>query len=441
MKIISDKNREIALWVKDYALEQGASAVRVTLAAGVSNSFEFRDQQLDTLESSTESSLQVELFVDQKYGSFASNRLEKDDLKLLIEQGIDAVKYLGKDECKQLPNPERYFKGSDIDLNIYDPNYLNIQTDDKLAIAKKGIDEIYNQHPDIISITSAYSDSISSVFMIDSNGFEAQTDRTNYSLVVSVSLKTATDARPEAYWYDIATHWDLLQKEGIAKIALEKALQKVGQEKVASGQYQMLLDNMTSTKLLSPIISALSGGAIQQRNSFLIDKIGKKLFPDQLTIIDKPHQKNKLGSRFYDGEGVATTERVIIENGVLKTYFIDTYNSLKLGIEPTIASSTGLCMQLGDKDHKELMSNIEKGIWVTGFNGGNTNPTTGDFSFGIEGFFIEKGQIVKPVSEMNITGNLLSLWANLAEIGNDPRKNVASQIPSLLFNDVSFSGL
>lgn len=441
MGIISDKNKEIALWAKKHALEQGVDAVRIVLVAGTNNSFEFRDTLLENLESSTENSLNIELFVNRRYGTFSTNRLDRDELETLIQQGIESVKNLAKDECRQLPDPQRYYKKGDTVLEICDAGYFDISTDQKLQIGQKIAEEIYKTHPDIISIASSYSDSISSVYINDSNGFEVQTDKTSYSLMVSVSLKTESDARPEAYWYDVATHWENLQKEGGGKIALEKAMQKIGQTKVLSGKYTMLLDNMTSTRLLSPLISALSGSSIQQRSSFLINKLNKKLFSEKLTLIDKPHQKKKIGSRLYDGEGVATRERTIIENGVLKTYFIDTYNSLKLGMEPTIASASGLCMQLGNKSHKELLRGITKGIWVTGFNGGNTNPTTGDFSFGIEGFLIEDGRVIKPVSEMNITGNLLTLWAKISEIGNDPRKNISTQIPSIVFDDVNFSGL
>lgn len=440
MNIISAQNKEIALWCKQYALEQGADAVRIVLVASTNNSFEFRNEQLENLESSTENGLNIELFVDQKYGNFSSNRLEKEELKTFIQQGIASVRYLAKDQYRQLPSPERYYTDK-IDLELVDQQYFNIPTDKKLNIAKKASEEILNSHPDIISISSSYADSISSVYIADSNGFEAQTDKTTYSLMVSVSLKTSSDARAEDFWYDVATHWDELQKEGIGKKALSRALERVGQGKIASGKYTMLLDNMSASRLLSPIISAMSGGAIQQRNSFLLDKLDQKLFSEKLTIVDRPHQKGKIGSRLYDGEGVATSERIIIDKGQLKTYFIDTYNSAKLGMPPTIASSSGLCLQLGNKTHEQLIEEINKGIWVTGFNGGNTNSSTGDFSFGVEGFLIEDGKVTKPISEMNITGNLLTLWTKIVEIGNNPRKNISSQIPSIVFDDVSFSGL
>ncbi|MDR2564169.1 MAG: TldD/PmbA family protein, partial [Prevotellaceae bacterium] len=119
----------------------------------------------------------------------------------------------------------------------------------------------------------------------------------------------------------------------------------------------------------------------------------------------------------------------------------DTYNANRLKMEPTISGASILTFNTGDRNLDGMIADMKKGILVTGFNGGNSNGNTGDFSFGVEGFLIENGKLVKPVSEMNITGNLLTLWANLLEVGNDARLNSSWRVPSLLFDDVSFSGL
>jgi PmbA protein len=203
----------------------------------------------------------------------------------------------------------------------------------------------------------------------------------------------------------------------------------------------MLIDNLSGGRLLSPLISALYGSAIQQKNSFLIDKLGEKIVSEKITLIDDPHIPQARGARWFDGEGVATKKSSIIEKGVLGMYFIDTYYGGKLGMEPTVQAPSIINFQLGDKNFDQLLATIDKGIWITGFNGGNSNSTTGDFSFGIEGFLIENGQPVKPLNEMNITGNLLTLWQNIIEIGNDPRLTSSWRIPSILFDAVNFSGL
>ena len=277
--------------------------------------------------------------------------------------------------------------------------------------------------------------------MVDSNGFEGQQAQTSFNISADVSLKGDGDARPESWWYDSALFWNQLQKEGIGRKALERALRKLGQEKIKSGKYPMLVDNMNAVRLLSPMISAMNGEALAQKNSFLIDMLGKQITADKLTLTDEPHLSKAQGYRRFDGEGVATQQRTVIENGVLQTYFIDTYNANRLKMAPTISGASILTFKTGDRDLDGLIANMQKGILVTGFNGGNSNSNTGDFSFGVEGFLIENGKLVKPVSEMNITGNLLTLWANLLEVGKDARLNSSWRVPSLLFDDVSFSGL
>ncbi len=142
--------------------------------------------------------------------------------------------------------------------------------------------------------------------MIASNGFEGETVDSGFNISVSVSLKTDGDARAESYWYDSAVYWNDLKKGGIAKVALERALRKIGQKKIKSGKYSMLLDNTTASRLLSPMISAMYGVSLQQKNSFLLDKLGQKIASDKLTIKDTPpHLKRSFGARWFDGEGVA----------------------------------------------------------------------------------------------------------------------------------------
>jgi PmbA protein len=146
------------------------------------------------------------------------------------------------------------------------------------------------------------------------------------------------------------------------------------------------------------------------------------------------------GARWFDGEGVATAKRTVIDRGVLRTYYIDTYSGGKLGAEPTVQSPSILTCELGSRNFDQLLAAMDKGIWVTGFNGGNSNSTTGDFSLSIEGFLVEKGKPAKPVNEMNITGNLLNLWKNVLEVGNDPRLISPQRFPSIVFDKVNFSG-
>lgn len=439
--MITEQHKDTAQWAMQLALQNGCQAARVSTITANNNSFEYRNTQLDKLHQSSENKLYIELFVNGKYGTFSTNRIEKAGLETFIKEGIISTKYLAKDTFRQLPNSDRYYKGDSRGLDLYDNSFDNISTDKKLNITRQAVEEIYGSDKRIISITSSYDDGVGAEYMIASNGFEAESIDSAFNLTIEVALKTDGDARAESYWFDSSVYWDDLKKTGIGKIALERALRKIGQQKIKSGRYDMLLDNTTASRLFSPIMGAMYGTALQQKNSFLLDKLGQQITSDKLTVTDTPHLARAFGARWFDGEGVATKERVIIDKGILQTYFIDTYNSLKMDIEPTIASPSIIQTTPGGRNSDEILRSVQKGIWITGFNGGNSNPTTGDFSFGIEGFLIEGGIATTPVNEMNITGNILVLWKNLAEVGNDPRESSPWRLPSLLFSDVNFSGL
>ncbi|MDR3061890.1 MAG: TldD/PmbA family protein [Dysgonamonadaceae bacterium] len=438
--MISQEHKDLARWAMKYALSKGCSDARISVYSGTNNSFDYRDTQLEKLEQSSENGMSIQLYVDGRYASYSTNRLDKNELERFIANGIEATRFLAKDEFRQLPKPERYYKGDGKGLEIYDYDYSKVSVDDKMALIKENAAEVYGKDERLISVTASYSDGISSSFMITSNGFEGESDTTYYSISADTSMKGAGDSRPQSYWYDSAVFWDKLEKKNIGKIAYERTVRKLGQEKIASGVFPMLVDNTQITRLLSPIIAAIYGNAIQQKNSFLIDKIGEKIISDKFTLTDDPHISGARGSRWFDGEGVATKKRTVIENGVLKMYYIDTYSGLKLNMEPTIQGPSLLNCVHGNKNFDQLLASVEKGIWITGFNGGNSNSTTGDFSFGIEGFLIENGKAIKPLNEMNITGNLLELWKNVIEVGNDPKMNSSWRIPSILFDKVSFSG-
>ncbi|MBQ2501067.1 MAG: TldD/PmbA family protein, partial [Bacteroidales bacterium] len=192
----------------------------------------------------------------------------------------------------------------------------------------------------------------------------------------------------------------------------------------------------------SPVLKALSAYSIQQNNSFLTGKLGEKVFPDSLTIIDDCRVPLKRGSYLFDSEGVATKTVPIIEKGVVKEYFVNTYMAGKMGIEPTIESATRPKVQAWPRPgltQTEILEMCGSGILVTGFNGGNSNSSTGDFSYGIEGFAFENGKITHPVREMLITGNFITLWNNLIAAGEDVRGCMSKVIPTLAFSNVDFS--
>jgi PmbA protein len=276
--------------------------------------------------------------------------------------------------------------------------------------------------------------------MVASNGFEGDTENTYYALSASVSVTDGV-ARPQGSWYESSIFSDQLIRKDIGTKALKRAVDRLGQAKIASAKMPMIIENKMAGGALRPLIQALNGYAIQQKQSFLIGMHGKKIGSDLMTLVDDPFIVSGRGSRLFDSEGMATEKRNVVDNGVLKTYYIDTYYAKKLEMEATTGSTTNLVFKPGEKDLEGLLADIDRGILVTGFNGGNSNGATGDFSYGIEGFLVEKGTLVQPVAEMNITGNFKEIWHNLVAVGSDVDPSRSWRLPSLVFDQIDFSGI
>jgi PmbA protein len=202
----------------------------------------------------------------------------------------------------------------------------------------------------------------------------------------------------------------------------------------------MLVENRAASRLLSVFQGAMTARSIQQKASYLDGMLGKQIVNPKFTMIDDPFIEKGLNSRVFDGEGIAARKLVMIDKGILKNYYVDNYYGLKAGMELTTASPSNLVFEYGNKSFDELAKKMSNGIIVNGFIGGNSNPTTGDFSFGVVGLLVENGEIVHPVNEMNISGNGKDFFNQLEEMGNDPYMYSSYRIPSMLFNEVNFSG-
>ena len=436
-----EEKYSIAKWALEHAIKNGAQQARVSIYNNNSSQIEVRDEKIDKLQESNRNGMRINLYVDKKYSSISTSRItNKEELGKFIEDAIAGARYLAEDEFRSLPDPDRYYKGGGPDLKSVDPNFTSVDPQQKVKDAFNMEKEVLGADERIISVSSSYRDGMSGRVMVDSNGFEGDTENSYYFLSTSVSVSDGT-ARPQGSWYESAIFSDQLKRKDIGKKALKRALDRLGQEKIQSGKMPMIVENKMADRVLQPVLSALNGSAIQQKQSFLIDRLGTKIGSNLLNLTDDPFIVSGRGSRLFDNEGMATKKRSVIEKGVLKTYFIDTYYGKKLGMEPNSGSTTNLVFKLGSKDLDGLLADIDRGILVTGFNGGNANPVTGDFSYGIEGFLVEQGKLTKAVAEMNITGSYKNLWNKLVAVGSDPDLSRSWRVPSLVFDQVDFSGI
>ncbi len=470
----------------EYACKNGASAARIALNKNIVNALNTLNGELDKVTRNADSSIFIHLYVDEKYGTFSTNRLVKEELETFINQAISMVRMLSEDEARVLAPIERTAKNAitGLELDLYDPAHQEMNSDkrfeiiSKIALSKDELNSLTNDIStsgnfyEVISLEVEYADSLEDSCVITSNGFEGRHTETSFSCYCEATVKDKDGNKFSGTWWTASPKLSNFDYHNAAQKALQKAIAQIGPQEIQGGKYKMVVDRTISNRLISPILNALNGTAIQQKMSFLESKLSEQIFPKGMNLIDRPLAPGRIGSRLYDSEGVATKEAAIIENGVLKQYFINTYIANKMDMYPTIEDVSRPCLKPFTKDFMNVPDNqddktasgiknmteaksleigekeinldfileqCKSGIYVTGFNGGNSNPVTGDFSFGVEGFVFENGEIKHPVRGLLITGNLLTLWNNLLFAGTDPRESTRWQIPTLAFDHVSFS--
>ena len=432
---------ELAEWSVAQARKGGADDVAVNVGNSRDIEIQFREGNLEKLQESTQNYLSLSIYASMRYSSHSTNDIRKESLKGFIEEAIDMTKYLNEDPFRSLPDPKYYKDQKEMDLKIKDIDYDKVTSDSRVSMARE-IEKIAMAQSDkIISCTSYYADNYYESVKVHSNGFKGENEGTSFSAGVAVTVKDEK-GRPQDYdWRTVRFHKELPAPEVYAKSAVQRTLNQIGQVKLKSGLYDMVIENRENWRIFYSLLEPLTGQALQQKNSFLEGKLGQKIASEKFTIIDDPFIQSGLSSILYDGEGMAARKRVIVDKGVLKSYYIDTYYGKKLGVEPTTGSPSNIMMDYGSKTLEEMIKGINKGILVTSFVGGNSNSTTGDFSFGVIGQYIENGQIIKPIHEMNIYGNFTDLLNQLVEVGNDPYMFSSLRLPSLHFKDVQFSGI
>lgn len=453
--MITVQEKETAVYCMESALRNGADAVRVSLSKSVLDSYTILNGELDKVTHAADRSLYLHLFADGRYGTFSTNSFDKDELADFIIRAVEMTRLLEQDRCRRLPDTDRTEKNAltGKELDLYDPSYEGGSADERM---KKALSlSIFNRHEhqngySLISEECEYSESVDDNYLIDSQGFEGRHTETLYCCFSEITINDENGNRHSGYWWEAAPKEEDLIFEGCGQKALDRALAQRYPQKRRSGNYRMVVENHVASRLISPIISALNASSIQQKASFLEGSAGKQVFPEGMTLMDLARTPGKSGSRLFDTEGVATVDCAIIEKGVVMKYFVNTYMSEKMGIPATIEDLSRPCLMpyikgsgLPDMEKEVSLQDIlnicSNGILVTGFNGGNCNHTTGDFSFGIEGFAFRNGKISHPVREMLITGNIISLWKNLLAAGSDYRPSARWQTGSLAFENVSFS--
>ena len=401
------------------ALGLGAEKVRVTLNKSLMELFGTLNGGLDKVSHCLDRSISVCLFVDGKFGSFSTNRLVENELDDFLKKAISTVRMLADDPCRDLPDPSRTVKTAltGKELKLYDDDYPRLTSDRRLKMALDA--SIFKKHCDegLISEEGEYSDTIFDSLVIDSNGLRCRHTETSFEYGVEVTVQDADGNRFSSYWWDAAPMLNDLKINGCGEVAFKRAISQTGPVRIGSGKYAMVIESEVASRLVTPVLNALGGYSLQQKNSFMLDSLGKKVFPQWLSIWDMPVSVGETGSRLFDSEGVATKETPIVENGVVQEYFVNTYMANKMEIGPTIEDATRPVLlpcvapsvakpveTTGKDDHnpgspassatgatgkEELMRLIGDGILVTGFHRGQQQRRHGGFLIRCRGFSVQ----------------------------------------------------
>ena len=400
-----------------------------------------RNGQIEKMLHASASSLAMNLLIDGRDGFFYTNNLQDSALKQFIKHAAETTQMLEPDESRTLADPSRYYKGGGPDLKNFDESLSTIDPSEKLRLAQQNNQEGISQNSNLISFQTHYTDRQHQAHYLISNGFQGYEQSSRCTLTSIATADGKDGQHPADGWGETRIFLKDMPSEGIARVAIERTLRKIGSRPTSSGQYRMILESPVVGSFLQPILNAMNGQYLHGKMSFLAGKLHQQVLSPLVNIVDDPLIPGTRGACYFDYDGVATKRRSLFTEGILDTFFIDTIYANKLKMSPTTQGTHHLIMQGGNKSLQQLIAESDNTIMVTDFNGGNCDPTTGNFSYGIEGFLIQNGVIVQPVSGMNITGNILDVWQRVSDLGNDVDPWETELLPSIVFEDVSFGGL
>ena len=435
--------QDLAEHTMAHALKQGAQQVAVSVSMARFVDIKQREGKVETLNASESRGLSLALYVDGRFSSTNTSYLQRDQLDAFVEENLTMTRALAPDEFRALPEPELYGPTRGVELDLCDPDFEALDMDRRLELVR-AVEEAATggEEDQIISAMAGMTSQTGTSLQLHSNGFRGERAGTSFFLGGQVTARDADGRRPEDYHWTAARHLsDLPDAASIGAEARRRALARRGASKAPSGRMTLMVENRAASRLVSSLLDPLSGVALQQRRSCFDGSQGEVIASDLLTITDQPLLPRGLGSRTYDGEGLAARDLPLITAGRLDNYLVDVYYGRKLQRPPTTGHTSNVVLAPGDQELAALLAGVDRGIYVTSFLGGNANPATGDFSFGVGGFLVEEGQLGQPVGEMNITDAHTSLWQRLEAVGNDPYPWASSRIPTLVFADVQFSGM
>ncbi|MBA2491425.1 MAG: metalloprotease PmbA [Gammaproteobacteria bacterium] len=435
-----DDLKSLAAQALEEAKHQGASSVEVDVSVDSGLSVTARMGDVETLEHHKDQGLGVTIYLGTRKGSSSTSDLRPEVMRETVEAACRIARYTAEDECAGLADPDLISRDYP-DLDLDHPWELTPEQAVELAIACEAAARAVDRR-----ISNSEGASVSrlrgmSVYG-NSHGFIGGYRGTRHSMSCAV-IGQQNGHMQRDYWYTVARESALLDStQTVGRIAAERTLRRLDSRQLSTRQVPVIFEASVARSLLGHFISAISGGALYRKASFLLDQVGKPVFPEFVHIHEQPHLKGAMGSAPFDNEGVATKSRDLISGGVLQGYVLAGYSARRLGLQSTgnAGGVHNLIIEPGAHDLLGLMAEMGDGLLVTELIGHGVNPVTGDYSRGATGFWIENGEIQYPVEEITIAGNLQEMFKHIQAVGNDMDKRGNIRSGSILIERMTIAG-
>src|SRR6266568_3197966 len=423
--------REVAQDIVRRAMSGGATAAECVIREGDEFSTLVRLGQVETLKESGSKSIGVRVFFGQRAASTYSSDFSSKGLDRMVKSALQLAKITSEDPCGGIPEPSQL--GSlPGDLDLYYEDVYSLPGAERIDYARRAEKAALDFDPRIKNSEGGSFDAATGhKVLANSHGFVGEYRRSYCSVAAVPIAQTEDGAMQRDYWYSVARTLSKLDApEKVGKIAAERTLRRLGARKVKTAHVPVIFDPMVSSSNIEHIFEGVNGDSVYRGASFLAGKLGRKIAGDNVNIIDDGTIVGGFGTSPFDGEGVPTRRTVVIENGVLKSYLLNTYTAKKLGLQTTGNASRGLAgtpgigpgnyfLQAGPRSPKDLIGGIKEGLYVTEFLGQGVNLVTGDYSRGASGLWISGGEFAYPVEEITVAGNLKEIFFNISEIASD----------------------
>jgi PmbA protein len=430
---------ELAADILKKAKLKGATQAEVGISKDLGLSVQVRNQDIETLEFNRDNSLGLTVYFGHKKGVATSSDLSIKSLDETLNAACNIAKYTQEDECSGLADAE-LMADKPIDLKLDHPSGITAEQAMQSALACEAAGLAHDKQVSQ-SEGATYNSHRHIRFYANSHGFSAAVPSSRHSLSC-VLIASGANGMQRDYWYSVARNINQLQSpEDIGTKAAARTIARLNLGKIKTQKAPVLMTPEISRGLLSSLFGALSGSSIYRQSSFLIDCIDKKIFPEFFNIKEMPFIEQGLASSWFDNEGVATREQMIVEDGKLQTYLLGSYSARRLKMQPTGHAGGLHNVQLthSNLSQQELIKKMGRGLLVTDVMGQGVNLVTGDYSRGASGFWVENGEIQYFVEEITIASNLKEMFAGLQAIGNDLDYRSSQLTGSWLLNEMTIA--